>query len=128
VKALTAIALSAVREIQVLQGPHIAEAEDAAMARLEEQMASSSASARGALQTLAGVLPPASKPHLAAAATALDRFDDLNGQLIALSRRNSNVRALALSMGEKRKLTARCEESLNALQDALRKRSFTGTR
>ena len=128
VKALTATALSAVREIQVLQGPHIAEADDAAMTRLEEQMVSSEGLARGALKTLAGLLPPASRAQLAGATAALDRFHDLNKQLIVLSRRNSNVRSLALSLGKKRMLTARCEESLHAIQDALSKRAFAGTR
>jgi hypothetical protein len=128
VKALTATALSAVREIQVLQGPHIAEADDAAMTRLEERMASSERVARGALEALAGLLPPASRPQLDGATAALHRFHDLNTQLIALSRRNSNVRSLALSLGQKRVLTARCEESLHAIQDALSKRAFTGTR
>jgi hypothetical protein len=58
----------------------------------------------------------------------LDRFSDLNKQIISLSRRNSNVRSLALSLGKKRMLTARCEESLHALQAALGRRAFTGTR
>jgi hypothetical protein len=128
VKALTASALSAVREIQVLQGPHIAEADDAAMTRLEQRMASSEALARGALQTLAGLLPPATRPQLHGATAALDRFHEINTQLIALSRRNSNVRSLALSLGKKRVLTARCDESLHAIQDALNKRAFGGTR
>lgn len=128
IRALTATAVSAVREMQVLQGPHIAEANDAAMTRLEGQMASSEALARGALQTLAGLLPPASRPHLAAATAALDSFNDINAQLIRLSRRNSNVQSLALSLGKKRMLTARCEESLHAIQDALSKRTFSGTR
>jgi hypothetical protein len=128
VKALTATALSAVREIQVLQGPHIAEPDDAAMTRLEDRMASSEELARGALQTLAGLLPPASRPQLDGATAALDRFHDLNAELIALSRRNSNVRSLALSLGKKRMLTARCEETLHAIQDALRKHTFSGTR
>ncbi len=62
------------------------------------------------------------------ATAALDRFHDLNTQLIVLSRRNSNVRSLALSLGKKRVLTARCEENLHAIQDALSKRAFAGTR
>jgi len=41
---------------------------------------------------------------------------------------DSNVRSLALSLGKKRVLTARCEESLHAIQDALSKRAFAGTR
>ena len=53
---------------------------------------------------------------------------DLNAQIIALSRRNTNVRSLALSLDQKRTLTTACSESLHALQDALAKRGFTGTR
>ena len=53
---------------------------------------------------------------------------ELNAQLIALSRRNTNVRSLALSLGQKRMLTATCEDSLRALQDALGKRGFSATR
>src|SRR5262249_34737937 len=121
VRALTATALAAVREIQVLQSPHIAEADDTAMTELEKRMASSERSARDALRTLAGLLPSASRPKLHDAIKALDRFHDINSELIVLSRRNSNVRSLALSLGKKRVLTARCEESLHAIQDALSK-------
>ncbi len=128
VKALTATALAAVREIQVLQGPHIAEADDVAMTRLEERMALSEGLARSALRSLADLLPSASRPQIDAATGALGRFHDLNSQLIVLSRRNSNVHSLALSLGKKRMLTARCEESLRALQDALSKPISAGTR
>jgi hypothetical protein len=128
VKALTATALSSVRQIQVLQGPHIAEADDAEMTRIEQRMASSEGLARDALRTLAGLLPPTSRPQLDGATAALDRFHDLNAQVIVLSRHNSNVRSLALSLGKKRVLAARCEESLLAIQDALSKRTFAGTR
>lgn len=127
VKALAATAVSAVREIQVMQAPHIAEADDQAMTRIEKQMSASESEARSALDMLAR-LQPGSKTQIAAAASALTRFMDLNAQLIALSRRNSNVRSLALSLGKKRMLTAGCEESLRALQDALAKRGFVGSR
>ena len=46
----------------------------------------------------------------------------------ALSRCNSNVRSLALSLSEKGRVVAVCEESLVALCDALARRGFTGTR
>ncbi len=127
-KALVATAVASVREIQVLQAPHIAESDDAAMTRMEKRMATSEAAARGALEMLASLVPPASRPQLAAATAALDRFAGLNTQIIALSRRNTNVRSLALSLGKKRMLTAACEDSLRALQDALAKRGFSATR
>lgn len=128
VKALVATAVATVREIQVLQAPHIAEADEAAMTRMEKRMATSEAAARSALETLGSRVRPASRPQLAAATAALDRFMALNAQIIALSRRNTNVRSLALSLGKKRTLTAACEDSLRALQDALAKREFTATR
>jgi hypothetical protein len=52
----------------------------------------------------------------------------LNLQIVALSRRNSNVHSLALSLGQKRTLTALSEERLRELRDALAKRGITATR
>ena len=128
VEALATTAVAAVREIQVLQAPHIAEPDDAAMTRMEGQMAVSEAAARRAIETLTGIVPAASRPRLTEATSALDRFRGVNAEIIALSRRNSNVRLLALSLGQKRTLTARCEEVLLALQEALAKRGFGGSR
>jgi hypothetical protein len=128
VKALVATAVATVREMQVLQGPHIAEADDAVMTRMEKRMATSEAAARAALSTLAPLVQPASRPRLAAATAALDKFVGLNAQIMALSRRNTNVRSLALALNEKGKVTGASEHSLQSLRDALAKRGFYGTR
>jgi hypothetical protein len=128
VEALAATAVTTVREIQVLQAPHIADADEAVMTRMEKEMATSESSARRALDQLRALLPPASQGQLRVATAALDKFMDLNTQIITLSRRNTNVRSLALSLDEKRKLTTSCEASLQALQAALAKRGFTGIR
>lgn len=42
-----------------------------------------------------------------------------------LSRQNTNVRSLALSLDEKRKLTAPCEDSLRAIESALAQRGYS---
>ena len=128
VEALVAKATAAVLEVQVLQARHIAESDEGAMSRMETEMAASVAAARKALDTLKGLLPPAAGAQLAAAATALDRFNAINADLVTLSRRNSNVRSLALSLGRKRTVTAECDDSLHALEDALAKHDFTATR
>lgn len=128
VAALAATALTTVREIQVLQAPHIANADDAVMTHMEGQMATSAATARDAIDKLRPLAAPASRARLDAAGAALDRFIDLNAQVIALSRRNTNVRSLALSLDQKRTATAACEESLGALQAALSKRGYSGVR
>ena len=128
VQALVATSVETVREIQVLQAPHIANADEAVMTKMEKDMATSEMNARNALGMLRPLVEPASRPRLATAAAALDKFKELNTQIITLSRRNTNVRSLALSLDQKRTSIAACEESLHALQDALNKRGHVGSR
>ena len=127
-KALVVTAVVTVREMQVLQAPHIAEADEAVMTRMEKRMATSEAAARAALEALAPLVQPASRPRLAAATAALDKFVGLNAQIMALSLRNTNLRSLALALNQKGKVTGACEHSLQSLRDALSKRGFYGTR
>jgi hypothetical protein len=115
-------ARAAVLEIQVLQAPHIAEADDAAMTRMEARMTALAASARRALEELRAT------PQYVDAIAQLDRFIAINDELVKLSRRNSNVRSLALSLGRKRMVTAECEDDLRALEQALSRHEFTATR
>ena len=127
-EALAARAVAAVLEIEVLQAPHIAESEDAAMTALEERMAAHAREARAAVSELGALVGSRGRPHLAAAAEALDRFMSVNSEIVSLSRRNSNVRSLALSLGRKRVVTAECEEQLGALEQALERHEHTATR
>jgi hypothetical protein len=128
VEAIAATAVLTVREIQVLQAPHIADADEAVMTRMEQQMSTSQTAARKALDSLRPIVSESSRPQLAAAASALNQFLDLNTQIIALSRRNTNVRSLMLSLDEKRKTTLACQDNLRALQAALSKRGYSGIR
>jgi hypothetical protein len=91
-------------------------------------MAAREASARETLKMLAALDGPGSKAALPAATAALDRFEKLSTELVALSRRNTNVRSLALSLKQKPALTAACDASLVALEQALAKRGFGATR
>ena len=117
-RALAAAALADMREVQVFQARHIAEAGDAEMTRMEGQMAAAAASARRELGLL-------SNPG---ATAAFERFMAVNAEILSLSRRNSDVRSLAMSLGEKRMAAATCEEALDALQAALDAHGFGGTR
>jgi len=128
VEALIAKATAAVLDVQVIQARHIAESDAAAMSQMETEMAASQAAAGKALDTLKSLLPPIAGPRLAAAADALNRFKAINAELVTLSRRNSNVRSLALSLGRKRTVTAECDDILRALEDALARHDFTATR
>jgi signal transduction histidine kinase len=117
-----------VREIQALEAPHIAEVEDAAMTSLEEQMAASEAAAGGSLAELSSLLGPAAREALGSARAELDRFAELQKQIVSLSRQNTDVRSLAVALGSKRRLTAACDATLAALQEALAKRGSRATR
>ncbi|MEO8483282.1 MAG: hypothetical protein ABI634_13805 [Acidobacteriota bacterium] len=124
VAALSARAVAAVREIQTLQAPHIADPDDADMSKIEARMAGSEVEARSALKSLAPLVTTDSRSHLSAASAALDTFMSVNAQIVGLSRKNTNVRSLALSLDEKRQLTAPCDESLRTLENALMKRGY----
>jgi hypothetical protein len=128
IEGLIAKAVLAVREIQILYGPHIAESNDAAMTSMEQEMANLDANARGALASLTELVPRDRRPSLSMALAALDRFKDFSRQIVALSRRNTNVRSLKLSLQTKPALTAACDESLRALQDLLTKEDIKATR
>jgi hypothetical protein len=125
-RALAANAVSNAREIQALQAPHIAEADDEMMAKIETRMASAETAARRELEMLARHASGGSR--VAEATKALDRLMEVNRQIIHLSRRNSNVRSVALSLNQKQSIVASCETDLQALQSALSKRGFVGTR
>jgi hypothetical protein len=125
---LAARAVAALLEIQVLHAPHIADAEDAAMTRMEAQMAAAEGTLRKTLDDLMQLIGTKASAQLTAATAAFDRFEEINREILTLSRRNSEVRSLALSLGRKRMLTAVADDQLRALEDALAKHAFTGTR
>ncbi len=127
-EALATRAIAAVLQIQVLQAPHIAEADAAAMTRMEGQMAALHAEARAGVQQLKATLPPAANQQLGDALAALDRFSAINEDLVVLSRRNSEVHSLALSLGQKRTLTASCQDQLQALAEVLARHEFGARR
>jgi len=128
VDGLVARAELAVREIQILQAPHIAEPDAAAMTKIENQMTERLAAAREALKSLGAGASAAMAKQLEAAGAALTHFDKLSAELVALSRRNSNVRSLALALRRAPELVAACDGSLAILQEALAKEGFSGTR
>jgi hypothetical protein len=128
VEQLVDSAVLAVREVQVLQAPHIAEPDDAAMLRMETEMAALQAAAKGHLSELAGLAPASARPALADAQTALEQFASVSAQIVALSRRNTNVRSLDLALRSKPPLTTACDDSLRVLQAALANKGSKATR
>jgi hypothetical protein len=65
---------------------------------------------------------------LPAASAAFEPFENTNRGILALSRRHSEVRSLASSLGRKRMVTAVADDQLRELEEALATHDFTGTR
>jgi hypothetical protein len=126
-EAVAATARLNVLRILVLQAPHIAEADAAAMTAMEQEMAAAAQGARVAFEELRSTMGNAG-PQLETAATALDRFEAINKEILTLSRRNSEVESLALSLGRKRVVAAAGQDRLRALQQALEQHAFNATR
>ena len=127
-RSLASTVLLKVRELEVLEGPHIAEADDAAMTKLERRMTTLQSEARQVLDELANMSAAGRAADVEPARTALVGFLNVHDEILKLSRRNSDVRSLALSLGEKRTLTAVCEENLDELRQRLMERTFPARR
>jgi hypothetical protein len=127
-EAAAARGSAAVLDIQVVEARHIAESHELAMTRMEAAMKASQDAARKAIDSLTRLVPGSAASLLSGAAEALDKLIAANAEIVALSRRNSNVRSLALSLGKKRAVTAECDEILQTLEDSLAKHHFAATR
>ena len=127
VQALSAQAAADALTIQVIQARHIAESDDQAMTKMEDQMAIADRDARRALADLQPLVPKGG-PALNEANTALNQLKTVNDQIVQLSRRNTNVRSLALALGQLHALRAKCEAALQTLSDSLSQHEFKATK
>jgi len=120
--------LAEAAKILALQGPHIAEASEERMDSLEAAMRAGADRARAVLAEAAG---RAGGPELAALDRArldMDAFLEVNAKILALSRINSDVKSLALSMQRKQNAAAACEAALAAIQARIEERLSKATR
>jgi hypothetical protein len=105
--------------IYALQGPHIAESTAAQMDKIEAEMKNHDAQVTDALHNLEVQVDASSKPLLHTAWASYKDFQKINAEIVDLSRQNSNIRSFALSLGQKRKMTAQCQDVLAALQETV---------
>ena len=112
--------------IQTLLAPHIAEESDEKMGGLEALMVKDDELVKKDLEDLKAVPDLRDRADLATAASSFVRYDKIRSQILALSRENTNVRSLALSLNRKRKVTLLCQDALNALKQAILKEPVRG--
>jgi hypothetical protein len=103
--------------LYTLHAPHIAESTATRMDELEAIMQRLDAQVTSALQGPQAMVDESGQPLLEAARASYTEFQRINAQIIDLSRQNSNIRSFTLSLGQKRTLTAQCQDALAALQE-----------
>ena len=120
--------LSAALKIHALQSPHIAESRPDKMDEIEATIQTQDALVNQSLDALSFLMNPVNKPLIEAAKAAYAEFWQINTEVMKLSRQNSNVRSLALSLGQKRKTTVQCQDALAALEETIQSKVYKATR
>lgn len=119
-------AQTAALRIQTLLAPHIAEESDKKMDEFEAHMVTDDLEVRKDLDGLVTLLKPGGDPDLNTASSAYARFSDIRTRILALSRENTNVRSLAMSLDQKRKIMFVCQDALATLQRAILEEPIAG--
>jgi Four helix bundle sensory module for signal transduction len=109
-------AFTASLKIFALHKPHIEEADDQQMDKIEQDIKSYNEAAKQAFNTLNGMAALRDNPDLKNAKTVYDTFMSLTNEVIRLSRMNTNIKSAELSLGKKRLVSAQCQEILATLQ------------
>jgi hypothetical protein len=121
-------ALTASLNIFALHKPHIEEADDQKMDKIEQRMMSYDESARKALGALHRIADLSDNEDLKNAETAYERFMNLTGEVLKLSRMNTNIKSAELSLGKLRLISSQCQEILATLKETAQAQEFNATR
>jgi len=126
IQVLASDARLGVLRIQAALAPHIAEESDARMDQMEAAMTQEAQRVRSALDSLAALPVLRKDVELTAASAQFTRYQELERQILKLSRENTNVRSLELSLHQKRNALTLCLEELHALEQAISKEPIPG--
>jgi len=121
-------AVTAALMIYNLQAPHINEALDTKMDEIESVMKANEKRVRNSFNDLSRLVDDRGRTFLDAASLAFEEFMKVNSEVVRLSRINSNIKSLQLSLGRKRKVAVQCEEILDSMQEIIRARTFKATK
>jgi hypothetical protein len=112
--------------LQTLIPPHIAEESDQKMDELEALMSREDKQIRKNLDELTALRNLNQTANLATAVSSYARFSKIRSQILALSRENTNVKSLSISLSQKRKVMLLCQDTLNKLQQAILQEPLAG--
>lgn len=128
VSSLISRAMIAGLKMYNLHSSHIAESDDEKMDQIEAQMQREENEVAQCLATLGDIIGPESPETVSQARTAFAEFVAVTAQVKTLSRQNSNIKSLQLSLGRKRTIAAQCDEVLAALQETVHNKTFKATK
>ena len=112
--------------LQTLIPRHIAEESEQNMDELEVLMAKEDKQIRRNMNELTALRNLNQKANLATAVSSYDRFNKIKTQILALSRENTNIKSLTISLNQKRKVMLLCQDVLNKLQQAILEEPIAG--
>jgi hypothetical protein len=114
--------------IETMLPPHIAETSDARMDALEARMTTEDERVRSDLEGLRRLGKLDDEADLSVATSRYARFGEIKSQILVLSRQNTNVRSLSISLNQKRKVMNDCHDVLDELRKAIEKEPVEGLR
>ena len=112
--------------LQTLIPPHIAEENDQKMDEFEALMSKEDKQIRRNLEELTALRNLNQKANLATAVSSYGQFSKIKTQILALSRENTNIKSLSISLNQKRKVMLLCQDTLNKLQQAILEEPIAG--
>lgn len=125
---LASRAMIASLKIYALHGPHIIETASDTMDQYERRIHEHANEVAQALDALNGIVAADHRERVSQAQATFAEFAALTAQVVELSRQNSNIKSLELSMGRKRSIAAQCDEILAALQETVQNKPFKATK
>lgn len=128
ISRITYEVISGTFNIYMLEPPHIIETTQAKMDEMEAAMKDSDEKVRNALKDLETAVDTSGRTSLEKAVASYEEFRGIHAEIIALSRRNTNVRSIAISLGQRRNVAAQCQDTLAALQQIVQSKRFEATR
>jgi Four helix bundle sensory module for signal transduction len=112
--------------LQTLIPPHIAEESDQKMDELEVLISKEDRQILKNLDELTALRNLKQKTILATAVSSYAQFSKIKTQILSLSRENTNVKSLSISLNQKRKVMLLCQDTLKKLQKAIMEEPIAG--
>jgi hypothetical protein len=115
-------------KIHDLYTPHIEAETGVQMDKIEKEIKANEEVLTNSLNGLGRSIQGAGMEAVKKATADYSELARITQEIVDLSRRNTNIKSLKLSLGKKRLLTAQCDEILSGFQELIRRKGSKATR